>query len=231
MIDNVLRNRFRVPIDNAGIWLARRSVTATGLTGIGFAAGLGGCVALTQQFYGIALVCLVLNRLADLFDGAVARATVVTDFGGFLDIVTDLLIYSGYVLAFAVGRPENAIAAAVLIYTFLGTGTTFLAAAIIAAKRNITREPSTRKSFFYNAALAEGTESTIYLALICIVPDYFAVMSYIFAGIGFASLIGHFTWASQMAMSAWRVPSSRSRAFPKTSVQRASRSFWRSFAG
>ena len=32
-------------------------------------------------------------------------------------------------------------------------------------------------------------------------------------------------------MSACRVPSSRSRALPKTSVQRASRSFWRSFAG
>ena len=32
-------------------------------------------------------------------------------------------------------------------------------------------------------------------------------------------------------MSAWRVPSARSRALPKTSVQRASWSFWRSFAG
>lgn len=199
MIDNMLRGLFRTPIDRAGLWLARRRITATQVTAVGFAVGVAGCIALTQEAYGVALACLALNRLADLLDGAVARATRVTDFGGFTDIVADFLIYSGYVLAFAIGRPENAIPAAVLIYTFLGTGTTFLAAAIIAAKRDIRREPASRKSFFYNTALAEGTESTAYLALICIFPDYFAVMSYVFAAIGWVSLVGHFLWARQFA--------------------------------
>ncbi len=199
MIDNALRSVFRTPIDRTGIWLARRDITATQLTGLGFVVGVAGCIALTQEAYGIALLCLALNRLADLFDGAVARATRVTDFGGFTDIVADFLIYSGYVLAFAIGRPENAIPAAVLIYTFLGTGTTFLAAAIIAAKRDIRREPASRKSFFYNTALAEGTESTVYLALICLLPDHFAVMSYVFAAICWVSIVGHFLWARQFA--------------------------------
>lgn len=199
MIDNALREFFKAPIDRTGVWLARRGITATQLTGLGFLVGLGGILALTQEAYGVALACLALNRIADLFDGAVARATRVTDFGGFTDIVADLLIYSGYVLAFAIGRPENAMAAAVLIYTFLGTGATFLAAAVIAAKRGIRREPASRKSFFYNTALAEGTESTIYLALICLFPDHFAVMSYVFAAIGWASVVGHFLWARQFA--------------------------------
>jgi phosphatidylglycerophosphate synthase len=197
VIDNALRNIFKTPVDRTGVWLARRGITATQLTGLGFAVGVAGCIALTQEVYGLALACLVVNRIADLLDGAVARATKVTDFGGFTDIVADFLIYSGYVLAFAIGRPENAIPAAVLIYTFLGTGTTFLAAAIIAAKRDIRREPASRKSFFYNTALAEGAESTIYLALICILPDHFAVMSCAFAAIGWVSLIGHFLWARQ----------------------------------
>ncbi len=199
MIDNTLRRLFKAPVDRAGVRLAARGVTAMQLTVVGFAFGIGGCVALTQEAYGLALACLVFNRLADLVDGAVARATTVTDFGGFADIVADFLIYSGYVLAFAIGRPENAIPAAVLIYTFLGTGSTFLAAAIIAAKRGVTREPPSRKSFFYNTALAEGTESTIFLALICIFPDYFAVMAYVFAAIGWVSVIGHFLWARQFA--------------------------------
>jgi phosphatidylglycerophosphate synthase len=149
------------------------------------------------EAYSVALFCLVANRVADLFDGAVARATHVTDFGGFTDILSDLLIYSGFVLGFAIGRPESAIPAAVLIYSFLATGASFLAAANIAAKRGMSREPPSRKSFFYKAAIAEGVETTAYLVLVCLLPDYFTVMTYVFAAICWVSVIGHFLWARQ----------------------------------
>lgn len=197
MIDDLLRQRFKTPVDKTGRWLARRGVTALGLTIAGFAIGVAGCVAMAFEAYWLALVCLILNRLADLFDGAVARATSVTDFGGFVDIVADFLIYSGFVLGFAIGRPEDALPAAVLIYTFLGTGGSFLASAIIAAKRDMIREPPSRKSFFYRAALAEGVETTIYLVLICLLPDYFAILSYAFAAISWVSVLGHVLWARQ----------------------------------
>ena len=197
MIDDVLRRRFKTPVDETGIWLARRGVSAEHLTLAGFAIGLAGCIAVAVELYGLALFCLLLNRLADLLDGAVARATRVTDFGGFLDILLDLLIYSGFVLAFAIGRPENALPAAVLIYTFLATGASFLAAANIAAKRGITREPPERKSFFYKAAIVEGVETTLYLVVICLVPDHFAVVTYVFTAICWISVVGHFIWARQ----------------------------------
>ena len=199
MIDDYLRRRAAEPVDRLGRWLSARGVTATALTAAGFLVGVAGCIALTQEAYGIALGCLVLNRIADLLDGAVARASSVTDFGGFTDIVADFLVYSGYVLAFAIGRPEEALSAAVLIYTFLGTGATFLAAANIAAKRGIRREPESRKSFFYNTALAEGAETTLYLVLICILPDHFAIISYVFAAVCWLSVIGHLRWARQFA--------------------------------
>jgi len=195
MIDDILRERFRHPVDATGAWLARRGVRAEALTVAGFAVGVAGCVAIVGEHYWLALLCLALNRLADLLDGAVARASRVTDWGGFLDILLDLLIYSGYVLAFAVGRPENALAAAVLIYTFLATGASFLAAANIAAKRGIAREPPEKKSFFYKAAIAEGAETTAYLALICLFPGAFVVLTYGFAAICWVSVAGHFLWA------------------------------------
>lgn len=195
MIDDILRERFRHPVDATGIWLARRGVRAEALTVAGFAVGVAGCVSVVGEYYGLALACLALNRLADLLDGAVARATRVTDWGGFLDILLDLLIYSGFVLAFAIGRPENALPAAVLIYTFLATGASFLAAANIAARRGITREPAERKSFFYKAAIAEGVESSAYLAAICLFPGYFVGLTYGFAAICWISVVGHFLWA------------------------------------
>ena len=197
MIDDILRERFRTPVDQTGKWLARRGVSAEALTTAGFLVGVLGCVAIVGEFYGLALICLALNRLADLLDGAVARATRVTDWGGFLDILLDLLVYSGFVLAFAIGRPDNALAAAVLIYTFLATGASFLAAANIAAKRGITREPPEKKSFFYKAAIAEGAETTAYLVAICLFPGAFVPITFVFAAICWVSVAGHFLWARQ----------------------------------
>lgn len=197
MIDDMLRTRFKTQVERTGVWLARRGVTATGMTGLGFAFGISGCLAVVSEAYITALLLLILNRVADLFDGAIARATKVTDFGGFIDILFDLLIYSGYVLAFAIARPENALPAAVLIYTFLATGASFLAAANIAAKRGITREPPSRKSFFYKAALIEGVETTGYLIVVCLLPDHFAVITYVFAVVSWLSVLGHFRWARQ----------------------------------
>ncbi|MGE3718550.1 MAG: CDP-alcohol phosphatidyltransferase family protein [Bauldia sp.] len=197
MFDDALRDKFRTPVDRLGRWLARQHVSALQLTGLGFLAGVGGCVALSVEAYGIAFGCLVLNRIADLLDGAVARATEVTDFGGFIDILADLLIYSGFVLGFALGRPHEAIPALILIYTFLATGAAFLAAANIAARRRITKEPAERKSFFYRTALAEGSETAVYLGLICTLPDYFAILSYVFAALGWLSLGGYLIWASK----------------------------------
>lgn len=195
VIDDWLRQRFRTPVDRAGQWLARRGVTAPALTAFGFIVGAAGCVAMAGEAYTLALACLVANRVADLFDGAVARATKVTDFGGFTDIMSDFLIYSGFVLGFAIGRPETAIPAAILIYTFLATGSSFLAAANIAARRGITREPASRKSFFYKAALAEGVETTVYLVLICLLPDWFVPITYGFAAVAWLSVLGHVLWA------------------------------------
>ena len=195
MFDDRLRRQFAPAIDGTGRWLARRGISALGLTAFGFAAGIAGCVALAFRQYDLALIGLAINRLADLLDGAVARATRVTDFGGYADIVGDLTVYSGFVLGFAIGRPEHALAAACLIFTFVATGSSFLAAAIIAAKRGISLEPPEKKSFFYNAAIAEGTETTIVLALICLFPNIFDAIAYIFLAVCWLSVVGHLRFA------------------------------------
>ncbi len=196
MFDNRLRKQFAPAIDGTGRWLARRGVSAIGLTAFGFAAGACRLRGAGVPFRRLgALACLVLNRLSDLLDGAVARATRVTDFGGYADIVGDLIVYSGFVLGFAIGRPAHALAAASLIFTFVATGSSFLAAANIAAKRGISLEPPEKKSFFYNAAIAEGTETAIVLALICLFPGVFDIIAYVFLAVCWLSVAGHLRFA------------------------------------
>ena len=83
--------------------------------------------------------------LADGLDGALARRLGPTDLGGYLDIVLDFFFYAGVPFFFAVGRPEFALPAAFLVFSFVGTGSSFLAFAAVAAKRGITTRADGRR--------------------------------------------------------------------------------------
>ena len=124
--------------------LNRRGIRADQITLAGFALGVLGVLALAFEAYALALALLALNRLADGIDGAVARATGPTDRGAFLDIALDFAFYALFPLGFALADPAaNALPAAVLVASFIGTGSSFLAFAIIAAKRGKTLEEIT----------------------------------------------------------------------------------------
>lgn len=180
MFDAVLRRAIDPPLDAAGRRLARRGVTANTVTLIGFAVGSAAVPALACGRYDLALAAILANRLADGLDGAVARAAGPTDLGGYLDIVLDFLFYSAVVFGVALGRPQDALWAAFLIFSFVGTGTSFLAYSIIAAKRGVTSARRGRKSIFYLGGLAEGTETIAALALICLFPDRFPWIAGVF---------------------------------------------------
>ncbi|HET6469037.1 MAG TPA: CDP-alcohol phosphatidyltransferase family protein, partial [Geminicoccaceae bacterium] len=138
-------------------------------------------------------------RVADGLDGALARRRGPTDLGGFLDIVLDFLIYSGFVFAFALADPAaNALAAAFLIFSFVGTGGSFLAFAAMAAKRRLEMPEGTSRSLYYLGGLTEGTETILFFVLFCLFPAWFPVL---------ATLFGALCWLTTAAriMTAWRV--------------------------
>lgn len=151
------------------------------MTVAGFAVGLLSFPALAWQAYAVALALLVLNRLADGLDGAVARARGPTDLGGFLDIVLDFIFYAGVPVAFAVGRPEHALTAAILVFSFIGTMASFLAFAILAAKRGLTTSRRGAKAMYYLGGLAEGSETFLFMIAICLFPDAFVWLAGAFA--------------------------------------------------
>lgn len=172
----------------AGRRLAEAGVKADHLTWIGFGAGMAACLALALQLYLPAFLLIVANRVLDGLDGAVARAgDGATDFGGYLDIVLDFLFYAAVPVAFAAGRPEAALVAALLVLSFVGTGTSFLAFAILAAKRRLSSGP---KSFFYLGGLAEGTETALFLLAICVWPDRFFWLALLFMALCWATVAG-----------------------------------------
>lgn len=162
--------------------LVALGVTADQITLVGFLVGLLSLPALAFGLYGLGLVLIALNRVMDGLDGAVARLTAPTDRGAFLDIALDFVFYALVPLGFALADPErNALPAAVLIAAFVGTGSSFLAFASVAAKRNLEAETYPSKGIYYLGGLTEGFETIALFVAVCLVPAWFAGLAYVFA--------------------------------------------------
>ncbi|MBW6506692.1 MAG: CDP-alcohol phosphatidyltransferase family protein [Rhodobacteraceae bacterium] len=161
--------------------LAARGISADQITLAGFVVGVLAVPALAFGQFWLALVLIAANRLADGLDGAVARMRGPTDRGAFLDIALDFLFYALVPLGFAMADPANALPAAVLIAAFVGTGSSFLAFAAIAAKRGISAAAYPRKGLYYLGGLTEGTETIALFVAMCLWPAAFPVFAYIFA--------------------------------------------------
>ena len=162
--------------------LVARGVSADMLTVGGFGVGVGVVPALAMGWCGVALVLILLNRLADGLDGAVARIDGPTDRGAFLDVALDFKFYALVPLGFALMDPtRNALAAAVLIAAFIGTGSSFLAFASVAAKRGLTSEQYPRKGIYYLGGLTEGTETITVFVAMCLWPQAFWWMAWAYA--------------------------------------------------
>lgn len=163
-------------------WLHRRGVTADMLTLAGFAMGLLAVAAVAGRAFGIGLALLLVNRLADGLDGEVARRVGATDRGAFLDIALDFVFYALFPLGFALADPAtNALPAAVLIASFVGTGSSFLAFSVLAERRGLTAADYPAKGIHYLGGLTEGAETIAVFVAMCLWPLAFPALAWIFA--------------------------------------------------
>lgn len=190
MLDRWALQLVRQPLSAGAEVLDRHRVSADSVTVAGFAVGLLVLPALLMKLYWAALVCILVNRLADGLDGEIARLQGPTDGGGFLDITLDFIFYSSVVFGFALADPErNGLAAAALLFAFVGTGSSFLAFAIMAERRGLTNFKYPNKGFFYLAGLAEGTETLLFFVFFCLFPGLFTELAYGFAVICMITVI------------------------------------------
>lgn len=178
MLDPLARRVIDPPLKLAGAALAGRGVTANQVTLVGFGIGLAAPLALAVEAYLAALAAILLNRLADGLDGAVARASRPSDLGGFLDIVFDFVFYAAIPLGFAFGRPDFALPAAFLLASFMGTASSFLAFAVFAAKHGLNTDRRGSKALYYLGGLAEGTETIACFVACCLWPRLFPYFAY-----------------------------------------------------
>ena len=184
MLDRHARRLIDPPLNAVGRGLAARGVTADAVTLLGGALGVLAALLIALGAPGIALVPLLLSRLADGLDGAIARATRKTDFGGYLDIAVDFLFYGAVPMAFVWADPiSNGAAGAFLLASFYFNGTSFLGYAILAEKHGHKTAAQGQKSLYYSNGILEGTETIIFFVLLCLLPTYFAPLAWMFGAL------------------------------------------------
>ena len=184
--------------------LVQAGVGANSVTGLGFVLGLAAAFVIAAQagqqtpWSGLAL--LLLSRLCDGLDGTVARLGTPTDRGAFLDITLDFVFYASIPLAFAVAAPAaNALAAAVLLASFIGTASSFLAFAVMAERRGLKSLAFPQKGLYYLGGLTGATETLLCFVVMCLWPQHFAALAYGFAALCLLTLLTRL-WAGWQAL-------------------------------
>lgn len=180
MFDAKIRPLINPPLNAIGRLISRTGVSADAVTILGAMAGLAAGLAISEKRYAVGLELIALSRLFDGLDGAVARHTRKTDFGGYLDIVADFIFYVSVPIGFGLAETRNMTPALLLVGSFAVTGISFMAFATMAAKRGLETSAHGEKNFFYNTGLAEGTETITTFVLMCLFPNWFGAIAYVF---------------------------------------------------
>jgi hypothetical protein len=98
----------------------------------------------------------------------------------------DFLFYASIPLAFALADPTaHALAAAVLLAAFIGSGSSFLAFAVLAERRGLTSLAYPQKGLYYLGGLTEAGETLACFTAMCLWPTAFVPLA-----LGFAALCG-----------------------------------------
>lgn len=195
MLDRYATALMKPAVSRLARVLVRAGMKADQVTGVAFAMGFIAFVLIANSLYWMGATAIILSRILDALDGAVARQSQPTDRGAFLDIALDFLFYASIPLAFALADPtRNALAAAVLLAAFMGTSTIFLAFAVLAAKRGLRSAIYPDKSFYFLGGLTEATETLACFIAMCLWPQHFAVLAYVFSALCAATIATRLWW-------------------------------------
>jgi phosphatidylglycerophosphate synthase len=183
MFDAALRSLVDPPLNRVAATLARSGASANILTIIGALIGLAAATAISQQQFAAGLILILINRILDGLDGAVARINGPTEYGGYLDTLADFLFYVSVPVGFGFANAESLLPALLLIASFTLTAVSFLGFAAITARRGDKDGAHGPKAFIYSTGLMEGGETIVFFILFCLFPAYFPMLASVFAAL------------------------------------------------
>lgn len=184
MLDTALKPKIDPTLKILAAKLGEIGIGPNQITLYGFVIGFIGCIAVGLQNYMFGLFLILLNRLADGLDGAVARfnADKNTDennakraFGAYLDIILDMILFGAFVFLFMLGQLNQAPTATFLLFSFIGIFATSLGHHMLDVPKTDQAKP-----FYHPTKLVEGTEIILFMILVCFYPNGFSAIAALF---------------------------------------------------
>ncbi len=194
MLDTPVRRLLDRPLTSIARAIDVPWITPDRLTIAGLALGLASAVAAGLQLWWPALALWLVSRVFDGLDGSLARsrreraasesnahgvghpesAQTASEAGGFLDIVSDFVVYGATVFGVAVGASAGFDAPfwpfALVLLAYYVNGAAFLAFSSIAERTG--RRLDDGRSLSFLGRLAEGTETIVVHALWMLLPMF-----------------------------------------------------------
>jgi len=198
MLDKILRNIKEILLlpfaKQAGKVLHPNMITL-----LSFTFGIVSVYYIIERSLMTALVFWLLNRIFDGLDGTVARVTErSSDFGGYLDIVLDFIIYSAIPVAFVYSDPSagNYFILSVLLSSYYVNAASWMYLSSILEKRNIGAASNNEMtSITMPSGIADGTMTIIFYTLFFIFPSYLKQLFVLFIVLVLVSIVQRMVWA------------------------------------
>lgn len=178
------------------------SITPLRITESAYVAGLLSCSYATRSYTRLSLIFWFVNRALDCLDGALARhRKTASDLGGFLDLLSDFIVYSLLPISITIGQAGTRRcweAVAILEATFhVNNFILFYIAAV--AEKGAKKDDAKSKeltSVMMRPALIEGMESGLIFTLMLAFPDYIEAWSWLMAGLVTVGIVQRTLWVT-----------------------------------
>ena len=161
--------------------------------------GLACGAAAWRQRYAAALALWAANRLLDGLDGTLARVHArQTDFGGYLDILLDFVVYTAVPTGLALGRPTPATLAACIALIgsfFINAASWMYLAAVLESRAAGAAARGERTTVTMPPGLIAGTETVILYTLFLAVPDHLRGLFALMAALVYLTVLQRIWWA------------------------------------
>lgn len=145
---------------------------------VALGVGLLSATAIIYEAFLPGLVLWLFNRILDGLDGVVARAhDKQSDFGGYLDLLLDFIVYLAIPIAFLVAMPSmpNMWAGVALLAIYVLNLLSWSTLSAILEKRQLHSQ-SRLTTLEMPTGLIEGTETIIFYSLFFLLPGQIAFL-------------------------------------------------------
>jgi len=167
--------KYVTPLINSCVkGVEKRGLTPTQVTTVAFVIGLISAIAYYLNFIVLGVILLWLSGLLDAIDGALARKMgMISKWGTLLDITFDRLVEIALLFVVALKCVEARMAIILVLGSIIFSMTVFLTVGALADNNG-------KKSFRYQAGLAERTEGFVMITLMMVFPTHIMTLALIF---------------------------------------------------